>query len=265
MKGAGLTCPSCAGNEVVRKQGRFACSFCGTRVVPRLEPGTLCADEGAAGYCTKPAESLCRYCARPLCDRHDAPKRLYWHDPLSWQRLCPRWEPSDAVQWGQVNGTLQGFPVADFAPFEWVPHDRRSQYEIGQLEEEILKQVAPVVRDAGGVVNDTACVFESLCTDCETELMEKVEEIVRGFGQRYAELAFRNRLEALHADTRQALRHVEAFLGRSIAGKIDEAEAEAHLSQLSVDAPRKEWDLWGHKLRARLEIIEALQGRLGGR
>ena len=130
-----LACPSCGGRDAVRQKGRFACSFCGARIVPRLEPGTLCGDDGGAGFCSDLAVGLCRYCARPLCDRHDAPKRYYWTEPLSWRALTPRWSAREGADWGRLNGPFQRFPIEGFEPFEWVPHDKPSLYAIGLLED----------------------------------------------------------------------------------------------------------------------------------
>jgi hypothetical protein len=95
------------------------------------------------------------------------------------------------------------------------------------------------------------------------EVTGKVGEIVRHFGPGCSDLALTQRLEALHADAEQAFCYVEEFLGRPIASKVELSEAEEHLSPLATNAPRREWDLWGHKLRARLEAIEELQTRLG--
>lgn len=261
MAYAALSCPSCGAKEVLRRDAGFVCSFCGTRVVPRLDPGALCDDGGEAGFCPHPAVSPCRACARPLCDRHDAPKRIYWNEPLTWQALCPGWGPQDAVEWGRLTAPTQGFPVADFTPFEWVPHERRCLYAVGRLEEEITAVVGPVVRKAGGSIKDAACLLEALCSACEREMVSEVHGMVAGFASRYAKLAVRDRLDALRADAEQTVRYVEAFLGRHLATKIPAEAAEP--DALGTDSPRSEWDLWGRRFAERIEALDRLRSRLG--
>ena len=143
----GQPCPSCGGKELVRRQSAFACAFCGARIVPRLEPGTLCAD-AEGGFCSHPAESLCRACSRPLCDRHNDPRRLYWHAKLDWSVLCPGWKTADRTEWARLNAALPRFPAPDIEPpFEWHRFEKESRQAVGGLEHEMPEAVRPLARE----------------------------------------------------------------------------------------------------------------------
>jgi hypothetical protein len=258
-----LVCPSCGGREVRRRQDHFACAFCGSRVVPRLEPGTVCAEEVASGLCSKPAESLCRRCARPLCDRHNDPKRFYWHAELDWRHLCPGWRPEDAAAWARVTAPFQRFPASGVPPpFEWVEHERGARRALGVLEDEILAALRGPSAAAGGDAGETACVFDSVCGGCERQAETELRGVVAGFATRYARLAYRERATALRAEWRQALRYMEAVLGRALAKRLRDAESLPALGPLAADSPRRDWDRWGLLLRERLDALEALDGRL---
>jgi hypothetical protein len=259
--GYALSCPACGAKEVGKKAGRFACAFCGAAVVPRLMPGTLCAEDVGA-LCSKPAQTLCRSCARPLCDRHNDPKASYWHASLTWKQLCPKWTAREATEWERLCRPLQRFPLDGFSPFEWVPHDRRAQYELGVLEGEIHAAIQPLARAAGGDVDESACRFESLCGECEREVLGRIEEAVLRFAERYARLAFTERIAALRADAEQSVRYVECFLRRPISRKrIDDSRP---WTGLGTDSSRADWDRCGQEFKARIEAIDRLRAALGG-
>lgn len=263
MSASALVCPSCGGREIRRRQRDFACAFCGSRVVPRLEPGTVCAEETTAGLCSKAAESLCRRCARPLCDRHNDPKRHYWHAELDWRHLCPDWRPEDAAAWARLTAPFQRFPVSGVEPpFEWIEHERGSRRALGALEDEILAALRGPAAEAGGEASENACVFDGVCGACEREAEARLRRVVAGFTARYARLAFRERAAALRAEWEQALRYVEAVLHRPIAKRLREAEALPALGPLAADSPRRDWDRWGLLLRERLAALDAFEARL---
>lgn len=260
MAFATLTCPACGAREVVRREGGFSCAYCKARVVPRLLPGTLCEDQGAALHCGKPAETLCRACARPLCDRHNDPKQLYWHEPLHWRNLCPGWSAQDGVGWERLQRPVQRLPVEGFEPFAWTPHDRNMQYEIGQLETEIFERAKPLAQAAGGDIDDQAVRFHSVCADCERETGAAIRAAVSEFALRYRERAYRERLRALRAETEQAVRYVEAFLRRRIARRP--APADAPFGGVDAGSPPQDWDHLGQELQRRLATIERLSAAL---
>ena len=90
----------------------------------------LCADAESA-FCSHPAESLCRACSRPLCDRHNDPRRLYWHAALDWSVLCPDWKTADRTEWARVNAALPRFPAPGVEPdFEWRHFERESRQAV---------------------------------------------------------------------------------------------------------------------------------------
>jgi hypothetical protein len=254
-------CPGCGAREATRRGGRFECSFCGTSFLPRLEPGTLCAEERDGRLCAEPALSLCRSCARPLCDRHNDPKWLYWNASLQWQRLFPRWRPEDAAAWSRLTRRSWGVPVAGFAPFAWIDHEKSSRYRVGQLEEEILEEIRPDVKAARGDLGESACRFESLCDDCEGEVSRRVEETVSGFAASYRRLAYADRLEAVREEALQAIRYIEGFLGRKVSGSTDQG-SEDEMPELSTSCPREDWERSGRALAARVAALERFRGRL---
>lgn len=231
--------------------------------MPRLEPGTLCAEEVPAGLCSQAAQSLCRRCARPLCARHDAPKRYYWHAELDWQRLCPGWRPEDAAAWARLTAPFQRFPVSGVpATFEWVEHERAARRALGTLEDELLAALRGPASAAGGEAGENACVFESVCLACQREVEAALRRLVASFAARYARLAYRERASALRAEWRQALRYIEVVLGRPLARRLRDAEALPALGALAADSPRRDWDRWGLLLRERLAALDAFEGRL---
>ncbi len=262
MPFSGQPCPSCGGRELVRRQAAFACAFCGARVVPRLEPGTLCAD-AEGGICSHPAESLCRACSRPLCDRHNDPRRLYWHAALDWSVLCPGWKAADRTEWARLNAALPRFPAPDVEPpFEWHRHERKSRQAVGWLEHEMLEVVRPLARRWSGDATEIGCVFDGVCAECVREAESAVGEVVEAFVVRYRQVALRDRLGALRAECEQGLRYIETFLGRSPAATISDEDKLPPLDTLDSTSPRLDWDRWGIRLRKRLEAIDRFASRV---
>jgi hypothetical protein len=246
----------------VRRQAAFACAFCGARIVPRLEPGILCAD-AEGGFCSHPAESLCRACSRPLCDRHNDPRRLYWHAALDWSVLCPGWKAADRTEWARLNAALPRLPAPDIeAPFEWQRHERKSRQAVGWLEHKMLEAVRPLARRWSGDATEMGCVFDGVCAECVREAEKAVAEVVAAFVVRYRQVALRDRLAALRAECEQGLRYIEAFLGRSPADTIPDEDKLPPLDILDSTSPRLDWDRWGIRLRKRLEAIDTFASRV---
>jgi hypothetical protein len=240
----------------VRREAAFACAFCGARVVPRLEPGTLCAS-GESSFCAQPAESLCRACGRPLCDRHNDPRRLYWHAGLDWSVLCPDWTGQDRSEWARVNAALPRFPAPDVEPtFEWQALERESRQAIGMLEFTVLEGIRPLVGRWSGDATEMGCVFDGVCAECVTEADEAVSEAVEAFVVQYRQVAVRDRLAALRAECEQGLRYIADVLGRAPAESISDEEKLPPLDVLDSVSPRRDWDRWGIRLRERLEAID---------
>jgi hypothetical protein len=258
---ASLTCPACGAREIVRKDRRFACAYCKAMVVPRLQPGTLCEDAAGARHCGKPAQTLCKGCARPLCDRHNDPKAVYWHEPLHWKSLCPCWAPQEGAEWERLVRPFQRLPLEGFAPFQWTPHDRNAQYQLGLLEGEVFERVKAAARAAGGDCDEQAARFESLCSECESETAQAICKAAVEFAPRYTERAYRERLSALHAETEQGIRYVEAFLRRPILSRM--LAPDGPVSGLGLDSPKQDWDRLGQELRQRLSVIVRLEEALG--
>jgi hypothetical protein len=258
----GQPCPSCGGRELVRREAAFACAFCGARIVPRLEPGTLCADaEGS--FCSQVAESLCRACSRPLCDRHNDPRRLYWHAALDWSVLCPAWKAGDRAEWARLNAALPRFPAPGVdPPFEWRRFERESRQAVGWLEHEILEAVRPQAQRWSGDATEMGCVFDGVCAECVREAEQSVSRVVAAFATRYRQVALRDRLSALRAECEQGMRYIEAVLGRSPARSIREEERLPPLDTLDSSSPRLDWDRWGIRLRKRLEAVEHFASRV---
>jgi hypothetical protein len=247
---------------VVRRLAAFSCAFCGGRIVPRLEPGTLCAD-AEGGFCSHPAESLCRACSRPLCDRHNDPRRLYWHAALDWSVLCPDWKTADRTEWARVNAALPRFPAPGVeAPFEWQHFERESRQAVGFLEYEVLEAVRPLTRRWSGDTTEMGCVFDGVCAECVREAEVAVSEVVGAFVVRYRQVAVRDRLAALRAACEQGLKYIESFLGRAPASSIPDEDSLPPLDTLDAESPRRDWDRWGLRLRNRLEAMDRFAPRL---
>lgn len=244
-----------------RKDRHFTCEFCGATVVPRLEPGTLCGEPWMGGPCTLPAQSLCRGCARPLCDRHNDPKRHGWMEPFDPRCLRLHWSADDLATWLRLNEPYHRFPLEGFAPFEWVPHQRSSEYAVGQLELALAQKLQPVVEAYGGELRESRCTFESLCTECERDVLKTVRGIVEGRRKTYRRVAYQVRAEALLADARQVLAYVEAFLRYPVPEAM---ETEGPVpAALSLDAPAEAWERKGREAKARIAALERLKARLG--
>lgn len=262
MTFSSLSCPACGAREIVRREGRYSCAFCRSTVVPRLTEGSVCDDVSHGAHCGELAETMCKGCARPLCDRHNDPKAVYWHAPLHWRLLCSGWQRDDGRFWDQISRPTRLFPFDDFQPFEWVFHDRQAQYAVGVLEGEIHEAVKAVARPAGGDVDDNAARFESLCTVCEAEVEAGIQKTVGAFAARYRDVAYRDRAAALARETGQAVRYVEAFLQRPISERPGEGDPP---TSVGPDSPRREWDAFGQVLQERAARLERLAEALGER
>jgi hypothetical protein len=217
--------------------------------------------EREGGVCSHRAETVCAVCARPLCDRHNDPKAIHWHAPLSWRRLVPEWDERDAADWARLNAPFQKFPVAGVEPFAWVPHVRDNLYQAGVIEEGMLAQMRALARAAAGDADEVACRFDSVCSACERELTGRIEKEVSEFGERWRRVAFVDRLEAFAAEGEQQLRYIEAFLKRPIA-RVADAGDEPIYMDLAAGSPRKDWDRCGCEVKARLGLVERLCSKL---
>lgn len=258
----GQPCPSCGARELVRRAAAFACAFCGTRVVPRLEPGTLCAS-GEGGFCAQPAESLCRACSTPLCDRHNDPRRLYWHAGLDWSVLCPDWNGTDRSEWARLNAALPRLPAPDIEPgFEWRRLERESRQAIGTLEFMLLEAIRPLAQRWAGDATEMGCVFDGVCAECVSEAEEAVSEEVETYVVEYRQVAVRDRLAALRGECEQGLRYISEVLGRAPAESLPDEEELPRLDTLDASSPRRDWDRWGIRLRERLEAIDRFASRV---
>jgi len=247
---------------VVRREAAFACAFCGARIVPRLEPGMLCAD-AEGGFCSHPAESLCRACSRPLCDRHNDPRRLYWHAALDWSVLCPDWKTADRTEWARLNAALPRFPAPGVEPpFEWRRHERESRQSVGLLEYQVLEAVRPLARRWNGDATEMGCVFDGVCAECVREAEAAVSAAVGGFIVRYRQVALRDRLAALRAESEQGIKYIESVLGRAPASTMRDEDSLPPLDTLDAASPRLDWDRWGIRLRKRLDAIDRFASRV---
>lgn len=251
-------CPACGARQATRQAAELVCAYCGTRSTPRLSPGTLCGDRVGSGACSQLAESLCRGCGRPLCDRHNDPKIVYWPAPTHWRCLVPGWSEADGADWERLLASRHPFPVPDFEPFPWVPRLRGAQYELGLLEAEMLEALRPLAAQAGGDAGDELIRFDSVCAACEQSVEERLRESVARFDDRYRELAYDSRLRALREETQQGLRVVEARLRRPLAVRRPQGE----LTELHADSAPVDWDRWGHELWSRLARLDALRSAL---
>jgi hypothetical protein len=255
-------CPSCGGKGAVRREGRFFCSFCGSLIERRLVPGTLCEEDRGAAACGQLARSLCRGCSRPLCDTHDDPKSLYWGAPLGWERLFARWSAATAIAWSRAQAPLQHFPLADVPPdFPWVNHEQESSYAVGGIEDEIRSDLQALAQTWGAEVGELACTVDSVCAACAEDMSRRLEERVDAHAERYRQVAYLDRMDALEGELRQRLRYVEAHLRRAVharppsaAAPSDDAEIEVGAGSLPVD-----WDRCGWSLQERLRDLEQVR------
>jgi ferredoxin len=258
---ANLACEACGASEARWRGARFVCVYCGATIVPRLAPGALCADLG--GGCLQPAQSLCRRCARPLCDRHNDPKTHYWNAPLLIECLLPECTPSDAAAWAQLTRPYQKFPVPGVEGIAWVAHERLALDELGTLEQRIGASLVPLVSGAGGVLIEYLCRFTSLCSTCESEVVAEIVGVVTGHARSYRTLAFASRLDAIEADLKQARSYVEAYLKRAVPEPSEPAE-EPQFTDLSAGAPISEWERCAGEIARRLRLVARLVPRLKG-
>jgi hypothetical protein len=201
------------------------------------------------------AQSLCRGCGRPLCDRHNDPKIVYWQAPMHWRRLVPGWSETDGADWERLLVAPFPFPVPGFESFPWVPSLRPALYQLGCLEAEMLEALRPVVAVAEGDPTDDQVRFSSVCCACEQDVEKRLQDCLAAFTDRYRALAYRARLLALGEEARQALRVVDARLRRPLAPRSPAGE----LTQLDGESTPADWDRWGHELRERLARLDALE------
>jgi len=246
----------------VRKEAALVCAFCGARVVHRLEPGTLCAST-RGGFCAEPAESLCRACGQPLCDRHNDPCRVYWHAGLDWGVLCPGWSGADRSEWARLNAALPRLPAPDIEPsFDWRRFEKDSRQAIGMLEFTVLDSIRPVAGRWSGDSTEMGCVFDGVCPECVAEAEAALSEVVGGYVAQYRQIALRDRLAALRAECEQGLRYITDVLGRAPAESIPEEDTLPPLDTLDGSSPRRDWDRWGIRLKERLGAIDRFAARV---
>jgi len=258
----GLRCSACGGNEFSRERGALRCGFCGTEGQARLLPGTVCGE--GDGACAAPADSLCRGCGTPLCDRHNDPKRHYWMTPLDWDDLCPGWGPSEGREWVRLQTPFQHLPVPGFSPFPWVDYEHPLLGAVGFVEEEMVSKFVPQVRAVGGNLTDQVCVFDSVCRRCFEDAVGSITAIVEANRDRYGRLAYAEALDALERDLDQSRRYVEAFLGTLLPEPKGSSGSELP-PPLGSDSPKEEWILVGHEIQSRLAALKGLRDKLPDR
>lgn len=259
-----LTCSSCGGSGVVRQGSEFHCQYCGATVIPRLLPGTICADiDPPDRPCGQRAETLCHGCARPLCHWHGDPKRTYWMEPFDPRCLRLNWAAEDLAAWIRLNQPFHRFPLSGFEPFEWVGHLKMSDYAVGQLELSLAGRVKPLVESYGGDLFESQCRFGSLCATCEAEALQAIRKVVEGRRKIYRRVAYEARLNALLADARQALNYVEAFLHYPVKGPLPGSGKRPSSLALDLTSPAEEWEHRGLEAKERVSILEALKSKLG--
>ena len=259
MSDSALRCESCGASEIRWTEGRLACTYCGATFTPRLVPGTLCGD--LDGGCLQPAQTVCRGCGRPLCDRHNDPKLHYWNASLMLEALLPQWGADEARAWAQLVQPFQKFPVPGVEGMAWQGCERENLQEIGELEERVVAAVEPLVHACGGDIAEYACQFESLCGACERRVLAQITTAVSAFAAEYRVSAYENRLEAIEADLKQALAGVQAFLGRDVPAAPEGLGDEAQFTSLTVDSDPAEWDRCGWEIRRRLRLVAGLVRR----
>lgn len=258
-----LTCPSCGGTGAERKGQGFVCTFCGSAVVPRLLPGTICGDSSGDVPCTLLAEALCRACARPLCDWHSAPKRIAWMEPYDPRCLNLNWSPEELTLWVTVNQTFHHLPLEGFEPFEWIRHSQMSEYAVGQLELALSQRLRPLIASYGGNLQESFCAFESLCGTCESDVLQKIRQVVESKRKTYRRLAYQVRLQALLADARQALAYIEAFLRYPAPPAPGGLPEEPGPVSLGLEDPAEAWERKGREARERIATLEFLKVKIG--
>jgi hypothetical protein len=198
-----------------------------------------------------------------LCDRHNDPRRLYWHAGLDWSVLCPGWKGADRAEWARLNAALPRIPAPDIEPpFEWHQHERESRLAVGLLEHDVLDAVRPLARRWSGDATELGCLFDGVCPECVSEAEEAVNEAVEAFVVRYRQVALRDRLAALRAECEQGLRYIEGVLGRSVAATLPDEHTMPALDALDGASSRRDWDRWGIRLRDRLEAIDRFASRV---
>ncbi len=254
MSATSTSCPSCGASEVLWREQRYACNYCGATVVPRLLPGTLC---GEPRGCRELAQSLCRRCARPLCDRHNDPQRVYWQAELGLERLVPGWTTEDTRDWFELTR-----PLPQLAGQAERPCEQAALRQQGELEAKVLEALRPMVLAAGGDLREEGCRFESLCSACLAFVEQSISGALQPWGAAWRETAFALRLEALEADLRAARAHVAARLAQPLAPPPPEALAEAWFAALDDSSAPDEWQRCGWEVERRLRLVERLLPRL---
>jgi hypothetical protein len=264
MAGFTLTCPSCGGSGVLRRERQFLCQYCGASVIPRLLPGTICGDDVSETLpCTEEAKSLCRGCARPLCEWHDGPKRIYWMEPFDPRCMRLDWSAEDLTWWIRLNQPFHRLPAEGFDPFEWVHHQRMSEYAVGQLEFALVQRLQPIVERLGGTLDESNCTFGSLCSSCEGDISKTIRKLVESKRKTYRRVAYEARMNALLAEARQVLAYIEAFLHYPVPDALPETGEEPGPISLSLKAPAQEWERKGREAKARIAALQRLKAKIG--
>lgn len=258
-----LKCPSCGGTGAERRGQGFVCTFCGSAVVPRLLPGTICGDAPDGIPCTLMAEALCRGCGRPLCDWHSAPKRFAWMEPYDPRCLKLNWNAGELTLWVRLNQPFHHLPLEGFEPFEWIRHPQMSEYAVGQLEQALAQRLRPLVASYGGELREAVCAFDNLCLTCDAEVQGKIRKVVEPKRKTYRRVAYQVRLDALLAEAKQVLAYVEAFLHYPISTALNAPGDDEPPVSLQLDSPAEAWERKGVQAKERIAALEHLKAKIG--
>jgi len=255
----GLICSSCGSRQIVKRDGLFACEYCGSNVAPRLVAGALCDDLEKGAVCGALAESLCTACGRPLCRIHNDPKIVYWQTPLEWRRLCPEWDDAAGMEWDKLVNPAIRLPIAGFDPFPWKDHGHEGLLAIGEMELEIAEKVKGIVNQLGGDYYETGVKFKSICSNCEAGIRGEVDKAVSAYGPRYRKAAYEERILSIEANLEQGIAYVEAFLKGPIPPGAGQSPTYLH-----TESPIEEWENFGSHLKQLLNAANRLTGMLKG-
>lgn len=256
-------CPSCGARAVQRKGRALRCTFCGSAVQPRLEPGTLCGDGAGDRPCSHLAVSLCDGCGVPLCDRHNDPKTHYWAEPLQAKSLCPGWDARDLRDWSQELQFRLQVPVPGFDPCPVTPRREEALRAAGDVEERLRERVRHLARERRGDLVESGCVYPDHCSACFTESQRAVDETVAAGREAVFQTGISGVLDAFLAETEEALHYVEAFPGASFGGGPGGKDPWDEEYPLDAAGPPEVWGRYWERLRARRATLRRLAERAG--
>jgi hypothetical protein len=184
-------------------------------------------------------------------------------EPFDPRCLRLNWTPEELTSWIRLNQTFHRFPLDGFEPFEWIRHQRMSEFAVGQLEFTLSQRLKPLVEDYGGELTESFCAFENVCTTCEKDAIGRVRKLVDGRRQTYRRVAYEAHTDALLAEAKQVLAYVEAFLHYPVSGAMLPPGSEEPPISLRLDSPAEEWEKKGAQAKERLAALEHLKARLG--